>query len=155
VAAEPDHSGAVTLPPVLYGLFFAAGLGLERLAPTDLLPPAVGAVAGPILIAGGILIAVLAFRQFRNAETTVHVHRPSTALITGGPFARSRNPLYLALTLWYAGAAAWLNGAWMLVLLPAAMAALHYGVIVREERYLERKFGDDYRRYCRRVRRWL
>jgi protein-S-isoprenylcysteine O-methyltransferase Ste14 len=155
MATDRDHSGAITLPPVIYGLFFAAGLVLEQLAPTDLLPPAARAVGGSILIATGGLIAFFAFRQFRKAQTTVHVHRATTALITEGPFGRSRNPLYVALTLLYAGLAVAANGGWMLILSPAAMLALNYGVIVREERYLERKFGDDYRRYRNRVRRWL
>ena len=75
--------------------------------------------------------------------------------MTGGPFRYSRNPLYLGLILLYAGIATAVDAVVVLVFLVPAVVVLYYGVIVREERYLERAFGEDYRSYKARVRRWL
>jgi len=75
--------------------------------------------------------------------------------VVTGPFRLSRNPLYLALTLMYVGLALLANALWVLVLLMPLLFMVHFGVVRREERYLERKFGDAYRAYRSRVRRYL
>ncbi len=90
----------------------------------------------------------------RRAGTSPFPDQPSNALVTDGPFRFTRNPIYLAFTLITVGLAALRNTRWILVLLGPALAVLHKGVIEREERYLEQRFGEDYRRYRRRVRRW-
>ena len=89
-------------------------------------------------------------------------HRPDglgrrsvLAIIQSGPFRISRNPVYLADTLCYVGVAILLNTAWPLLFLPVVLLVMHRGVILREERYLEQKFGDEYNSYKMRVRRWL
>ena len=82
-------------------------------------------------------------------------YRPTTTLGTAGPYRYSRNPLYIALTLAYLGAAVVVNTVWPVILLPGLLLVMQWGVISREERYLERRFGDEYRRYRTRVRRWL
>jgi protein-S-isoprenylcysteine O-methyltransferase Ste14 len=89
------------------------------------------------------------------AKTPVDPRKPSTTIVTDGPFRRTRNPGYIALTLVYIGVSLRTNRRWPLVLLPAVIAALDRGVVRREERYLRDRFGDDYREYERRVRRWL
>jgi protein-S-isoprenylcysteine O-methyltransferase Ste14 len=94
-------------------------------------------------------------RQFERAGTNHGTHKPATALVTGGLNRFSRNPIYISLSLIYAGIALLANSAWALVLLVPLLIVMHYGVIVREERYLEMKFGEDYRRYKAAVRRWL
>ena len=93
--------------------------------------------------------------EFRRARTSFDVRKPSTSLITTGPFRFSRNPIYLAMTLLQLGIGIAVDGVWILAALVRALVAMHYGVIVREERYLERKFGDAYRGYKTSVRRWL
>ncbi|MFI5210728.1 MAG: methyltransferase family protein, partial [Gemmatimonadales bacterium] len=67
----------------------------------------------------------------------------------------SRNPMYVGMTLLYLGIALWANSLWPLLLLPAVLVVMRRGVIAREEAYLERRFGDEYRSYRARVRRWL
>jgi protein-S-isoprenylcysteine O-methyltransferase Ste14 len=77
------------------------------------------------------------------------------ALVVDGPFRFTRNPLYLSLTLLYSGTALLLNLLWVVLLLPIALVIMQFGVISREERYLEKKFGQEYLRYKTRVRRWI
>ena len=91
----------------------------------------------------------------RRHKTSFKTDEPSTALITGGPYRYTRNPIYLALSLLYAGIGIAADSPWVLVLLAPLLVVIHYGVIIREERYLERKFADAYRRYKATTRRWL
>jgi protein-S-isoprenylcysteine O-methyltransferase Ste14 len=107
------------------------------------------------LIAFGVLVAAFALSAFRRARAPVNPFARATTLVTRGPFRFSRNPLYLALTVIYLGAAGLLNSLWPVLLLPAVLWFMHWGVIIREERYLERKFGPAYQEYKARVRRWL
>ena len=111
--------------------------------------------AGAALFAIGGVIAGTAIRQFRRAGTDFKTHRPSTAIVTGGLYRHSRNPIYIALALAYAGIAVAADGLWAMALLVPTLVVVHHGVIAREERYLEGKFGDEYLRYKASVRRWL
>jgi len=81
--------------------------------------------------------------------------RPTTALVTDGPYRISRNPMYLGLTLLYLGATALANSAWPLVGLPVIILVMNVVVIPGEEARLEAMFGTTYREYCARVRRWV
>lgn len=154
-ATSRDHSQAITLPPFIFAAFFAAGAVLDALWPVAVLPPAVQYGLGGALLAAGVSVAVPTLRAFRRHRTTLHVRQPATALITDGPFRWSRNPAYLSVTLFYLGAAVMVDSLWIVALSAPAILVLTYGVIMREERYLERRFGDAYRRYRTRVRRWL
>ena len=110
---------------------------------------------GAILILAGLAIALLGALALRRAGTAIPPNRPTTELVTDGPYRYSRNPLYLALTLIYAGVGLIADDLWILILLVPLLLLIHWGVVVREERYLEAKFGEAYRRYKERVRRWL
>jgi protein-S-isoprenylcysteine O-methyltransferase Ste14 len=100
-------------------------------------------------------LALTTFRVLSRAHTPVDPRRPTTALVTEGPFRYSRNPIYVALTLLYLGVAFLVNALWILLLAMPALVVLHYGVIAREEAYLARKFGTAYHQYTAQVRRWL
>ena len=89
------------------------------------------------------------------AETNINPFKPTMSIVSSGPFRFTRNPLYLALTLIYAGLTLVLNTWWCVVLLAPVLLLIHFGVVAREERYLERKFGGSYRQYRARVRRYL
>jgi protein-S-isoprenylcysteine O-methyltransferase Ste14 len=91
----------------------------------------------------------------RRAGTNIRPDQPTLALVTDGAFRFSRNPLYLAAAGLYVGVALLVHALWPLVLLIPMLAVLQWGVVAREERYLEAKFGDAYRAYKARVRRWL
>lgn len=82
-------------------------------------------------------------------------YQPTTAIVTEGPYRFTRNPIYLSLAVLYAGLEVMANALWSLLLLLAVMLIIHYAVILPEERYLEQKFGEEYRSYKAKVRRWL
>jgi len=154
--ADRDRGPGVSVPPpLIYLAAFLIGLGIDRAAPVRIVPYAVGAVLGAVLLAASFVLAAWAFAAFRRARTTIHVWHPASTLVTGGPYRFTRNPMYLALTLLYLGLAVGLDRTWTLALLPVAVATLHYGVIPREEAHLARRFADAYRDYRGRVRRWL
>lgn len=152
---RPDVAGVVAPPP----LILAAGLGAGVLADVALpwlRPPApLRRLLGAPLLAAGVLLAAWAVFTMRRAGTPLNPAQPSTALVTDGPFRLSRNPGYLSLTLAYLGLSFLLGRGWPLALLPGVLAVVQRGVVAREERYLERRFGDAYRRYRQRVPRWL
>ncbi len=155
VGDEPDRPGVIAPPPLIYLLFFLAGLAIDLVWPLPLLPQWVQYVFGlALVILSGMLIA-WTLSMFRRAGTSLNIREPTTALIIRGPFRFSRNPAYISLSLLYLGLAVASGGLWGLVLLVPALAVMHFGVILREERYLERKFGEEYRRYKANVRRWL
>jgi protein-S-isoprenylcysteine O-methyltransferase Ste14 len=114
---------------------------------------AVDFVSG-LLFAGGIGLAVSGARTFRRAKTAVFPNRDASALVTTGPYAATRNPMYMGMTLSYVGASLFVATAWPLLLLPGVVVALQRLVIDREERYLTQTFGQDYLAYQREVGRW-
>ena len=144
-------------PPLIYAALFAVGYTADRIAPMRLFvdPPAAVRLVGWALVALAALLAASAAFLFLRAGTTPDPRRPTTALVVHGPYRFTRNPMYLALALLYLGVALLLNAAWPLVLLPVAIMLVERWVIAREEAYLERRFGDAYRAYQARVRRWL
>ena len=151
----PDNPGVVAPPPLIYAGALALGLVANRLYPMAFLPRAVSRVLGLPLIFGGLAIGLLGFREMRRAETNVDPYKPATAIVTEGPYRFTRNPLYVGMTLVYTGMTALSNALLAAMLLPLVLAVMRRGVIEREERYLERKFGDEYLAYKARVRRWL
>jgi protein-S-isoprenylcysteine O-methyltransferase Ste14 len=153
--AHRDAPGVIAIPPLIYVGFLALGFAVDWLVPAAFLPDGVQYAAGLALIAAGAAIVVPVVRGFRGAGTNLDVRKPATALVTAGPFRFSRNPAYVALSLLHAGIAVMADNPWALGLLAPALLVMHFGVILREERYLERKFGAEYLRYKASVRRWL
>jgi protein-S-isoprenylcysteine O-methyltransferase Ste14 len=150
-----DTAGVIARPPLIYLGALGVGLGLDAVVGSGSLPSPVAIPAGSaLLIAGAGLLGSFA-RAFRGAETPIDPGTPSTAIVTSGAFRLTRNPAYLGMALAYAGIAIVSNAPWALVPLPAAIAIIDRGVIAREERYLERKFGALYTDYKRGVRRWI
>jgi len=149
-----DHAHVLAPPPLIFALPLLAGLVLQHFRPQAVLPTAWAHLLGPliVLLGFGALPAVLAFRR---AGTHPQPWRPVTALVVTGPYRFTRNPMYLGATLFYIGTSLWVNSLWPLLLLPIVLWIMNRGVIAREEAYLERRFGDEYRSYRARVRRWL
>jgi len=145
----------LVLPPLLYGVALAAGFLLQWIAGRPILPSSVRYWVGGVVLASGVVLALWGRRVMERAGTNVNPTLPTTALVATGPFRFSRNPLYVALTLIYIGLALLTNALWVLVLIVPVLFVMHYGVVRREERYLDAKFGDAYRAYCSRVRRYL
>ncbi len=150
-----DRAGVIAPPPLLYAAVFAVGYALDHCYPVSLRPDASAAWLGWAMLAAGLGILALGALSLKRAGTPMNPYRPSTVLVTAGPYRYSRNPLYIALMLAYLGTAVVVNTVWPIMLLPGLLFLMQWGVIAREERYLERRFGDEYRRYQARVRRWL
>jgi protein-S-isoprenylcysteine O-methyltransferase Ste14 len=102
-----------------------------------------------------VVVGLAGQQALRRAGTPILPGRTTTALVVRGPYRFSRNPLYVGLTLLYLAIACGLGMLWPILLLPLVLVAMHWLVIVPEERYLEAKFGDEYRAYRARVRRWV
>ncbi|MCG8607345.1 isoprenylcysteine carboxylmethyltransferase family protein, partial [bacterium] len=137
---DPDRPGVLAPPPLVYVLAIAAGGLLNRVVPAPAVPPWAEAAGGGVIFASFALMTWGGV-QFRRAGTSFNAHTADTAVVTTGPYRFSRNPLYVGLTGVTAGLALTMNQAWILAMLIPAVAAMRFGVIGREERYLERKFG--------------
>ncbi|HEX6477708.1 MAG TPA: isoprenylcysteine carboxylmethyltransferase family protein [Ktedonobacteraceae bacterium] len=151
----PDNPGVIAPPPVIYAGPLVVGLMLNLKFPMRFLPRKVASILGATLIGTSVALVSQAFQRMRRAGTNVNPTEPATVLVTEGPFNYTRNPLYLSMTLFYAGVSILVNALWAMLLLPAVLFVINRGVINREERYLERKFGEQYKQYKERVRRWL
>jgi len=153
-----DSAGVIAPPPLIALAAVVLGLALDWLLPayvvSMLLSLTERIIIGAMLIAAGGALAIPAMRGFRSAGTHVEPWKPSSALVTGGIFGWLRNPMYVGLALIVAGLGIALASDWMLVMLVPAVLLLHFGVVKREERYLEAKFGDAYRAYKERVPRY-
>ncbi|MGH9890670.1 MAG: methyltransferase family protein [bacterium] len=153
--ADSDRPNVIALPPLLYGIGFTIALLLDVWGPLKILSAGIAFWLGMAFLALGGALAFWGQRTMRRAGTNVSPSLPTTALVTDGPFRFSRNPLYVALTVLYLGLTLAVNTLWALPVLVPLVATMHYGVIKREEQYLEAKFGDSYRSYRAAVRRWL
>jgi protein-S-isoprenylcysteine O-methyltransferase Ste14 len=150
-----DAPGVITFPALLLLVALALGVGAHFLFPLPVFPHAVVRVLGGILAVIAAIIAGSARAQMLKAGTNVLPTLPTTAIVASGPYRFTRNPMYLALCLLNLGVGLLLCDVTPIVLTFVLAAVLHWGVILREERYLERKFGGLYSDYKDRVRRWL
>ncbi len=156
-SSTPDVAGVIALPPLIVLGFLAAAAVLEAIVPLPLpvTHSLVRYVAGAMLAAGGFFIIAIGTRRFAAAGTNVPPTLPTTALVVDGIYRRTRNPLYLGMTLVYLGLGVAAGSLWAIGLVVPLLWVINVGVVKREERYLERKFGNVYRAYKARVRRWI
>jgi len=153
-----DTAGVIAPPPLLGLAAIVLGLLLDWIAPAYLLSVMLSwgtrLLLGLELIAAGVALVYAAQKAFRAAHTHVEPWKPSTALVTTGIFAWLRNPMYVGGMAILVGLAVLLASDWMVVMTVLAGLVLHFGVVKREERYLQAKFGEAYRRYCAAVPRY-
>jgi protein-S-isoprenylcysteine O-methyltransferase Ste14 len=154
MANERDTAGVIAFPPLIFAVPLAIGVVSDRVLSRRRLPPALRFLSLGFFAAAASLV-VPAVAEFKRADTHIDPFEETTALIETGPFSYTRNPLYSALTLTYVGVALLTRTRLPLRLLPAVLWLMNTGVVEREERYLERKFGERYRAYKQRVPRWL
>ncbi len=152
---EQDKAGVVAPPPLIYLGTLIFGLLLGRRFPTSFLPRKLARGLGVPLLGGGALLLGWFERAMRQADTPASPYKPVERIAKERPFRYSRNPGYLAMAMIYTGIASLANALWAVLLLPVALLAIQRGVIEREERYLERKFGEEYLSYKAQVRRWI
>ena len=151
-----DRPDVIARPPRFYGAALAIGLIADYFWPLAMVPGVtIQYWIGGALIVIGVVIASIAFRQFHLAGTNVPTPLPTTALVTGGIYRFSRNPIYVAMTAIYVGIAVAVDMVWILAMLAPVLVVMRYGVIAREEVYLDLKFGDEYRKFKRSTRRWV
>ena len=152
---DPDNPGVHVPTPLIYLLPLLLGLLLDRRSYLPFLSRGMGHIVGWPLIGGGVALLGWFLQTMRNADAPVRCDRPVPKLTTDGPFGYSRNPAYLGLAMVYAGIAALRNSLWSILQLPAVLLVIQREVVGREERYLERAFGEEYLDYKSRVRRWM
>jgi protein-S-isoprenylcysteine O-methyltransferase Ste14 len=150
-----DSPGVAVFPPILFAATLGLGVLLHWIWPVAVGPPLIVRLLGLVILVASGVLARAAEKAMRRAGTNIRPDQPTLAIATDGPFRFTRNPLYLASVGLYLGIALLVNALWPLVLVPPMLAVLDWGVIRREERYLEAKFGPSYREYRARVRRWL
>ena len=153
--AEGETAGVIAPPPLLFVVPLTLALVVEHFRPWPFLPQTLARVLGAALVLAGSGLALPAVFAFRRAGTHAEPWKPTTAFVVRGPYRFTRNPMYVGMVLVNIGIAALANSLWPLLVLPVSVALVRWGVIAREERYLERKFGAEYRAYKERVRRWL
>ena len=151
-----DTSNAIVRPPLALLVALLVGLGLDWLYPLKFLAAGFPRIwVGGLVFAAGLALAVWAIMTIRGAGTEVQTNRPTTAIVSDGPYRFTRNPIYAGMILGLIGAAIGFDTLWILVATIPFYLVIRYGVIAREEAYLEHKFGDMYLGYKSRVRRWL
>jgi protein-S-isoprenylcysteine O-methyltransferase Ste14 len=155
MANEKDNPGVLAPPPLIFLSGLLVGGFVSLFYPLTFLPTIFSLVAGILLIIAGLVIILAAFGKMRSAATNVEPWKPTTAIIEDGIYGISRNPIYLAMILIYFGVSFTFNSFWFLPSLVPVLTVLYYGVILREEKYLEHKFGDEYLNYKNRVNRWI
>jgi protein-S-isoprenylcysteine O-methyltransferase Ste14 len=153
-----DYPGVIAPPPLIVAAALVAGLLLDWLVPayvlSVLLSLATRLFFGGLLTVGGLGLIWLAGHQFHRLGTNALPWQPSLVLATGEIYGHLRNPMYVGMIMIAVGVAIALASDWTLVLLVPAAFALHRGVVLREERYLTAKFGEDYRQYLAKVPRY-
>jgi protein-S-isoprenylcysteine O-methyltransferase Ste14 len=152
---EPDTAGVVAPPPLIFVAGLIVGFALEAVLPSVDLPALVEWGLGGLLVLAGLGLLLTFNASFSRKGTAVEPWKPTTAIVTTGPYRFTRNPAYVGMALTYAGIAVLSSALWVFVPLPFVLAVIDRGVIAREERYLERKFGEEYLAYKRTVRRWV
>ncbi len=154
---ESDSPGIYIPPPVFFAVTFLLGIFLQRKFPisTTFFDLEISTVFGDFFIIISLIIGFSALLQFYKTRNTFKTHRPATSLQTSGVYSISRNPMYTGSYMFYIGLAFMIGNWWNFIFLPLLFFVFKGYVIRKEERYLERKFGQEYLDYKSRVRRWL
>ena len=156
MADTTDTANVIFRPPIAWAVAVLAGLVLNWLPPLPFVPAAVPTGwLGAMVFAIALALFVWAIATITLAGSNVPTNLPTTTIVDTGPYRFTRNPIYLSMVLGLIGLAIALNSLWLLLTLVPFAVVIRYGVIAREEAYLERKFGDIYCNYRARVRRWL
>lgn len=158
---DTGTAGAIARPPFLFVTAILLGFVADHLLRLPFPVTRIGVVhwisaaCAGLLIIAGVTVFAAGIRSFSNAATPVQGTKPTEALVTTGIHGWSRNPIYLGMFLVYLGIGLVVRSPWILMLTLPLAVTMRYGVVAREEVYLERRFGDAYRGYKARVRRWM
>ncbi len=150
-----DHAGVAFHPPIVLVLAIGAGFGLRSFVNLSFLPESLTTTLGPMTSGVAFALFFWAVATMRRNGGSIPTGEPTDVIVERGPYRLSRNPIYLGMILLLIGVGIWNNSLWYLVISILFAVLLTWGVIIREERYLERKFGEAYLGYKARVRRWI
>jgi len=152
---RPDNPGVIAFPPLIWLVNAVISVLVHLFVQIPIMRHGICLVCGIVFIILAPTLALSAFRTMKSAGTNVHPSEPALTIVRGGPFRFTRNPLYLALCLLQIALGFFLND-WITLLFVVPLTVIfHYGVVLREERYLTAKFGESYLQYKREVRRWI
>ena len=152
---EEDRPGVPIAPPLLFVVPILASLAFEWLVPTSFAHGASRWTLGALIFVAGIALNVGGFVTEKRAGTDPIPFNPTTRIVAHGLYRFTRNPMYVGFAFTTFGLAILVDSTWMLLAIPIGLVLIDRIVVVREERYLERKFGEEYLNYKRRVRRWI
>jgi protein-S-isoprenylcysteine O-methyltransferase Ste14 len=155
LSSGEDRPGVPIAPPLLFVIPILASLVIEWFVPTSLVHGTFRWIIGVLFFLAGIALNVGGFIAQKRAGTDPIPFNPSTRIVSHGLYRFTRNPMYIGFALCTLGLAILVDSAWMLLAVPIGLVLIDRIVITREERYLERKFGEEYLNYKRRVRRWV
>ena len=154
---KQDSPGVYIPPPLFYILIFIAGVFIQKKIPlndTLFKSPAIK-ILGIVFFIIALFFSVRSLRQFFKSKNTLILIKPASSLQTDGVYSLSRNPMYVALTIIYLAVTCFVGNWWNIILLPLLLLIVQEYIIKREEKYLDRQFGRQYRGYKLKVRRWL
>jgi len=152
---RPDNPGVIAFPPLIWLVNAVISVLVHLFIRAPIMRYGICLVCGIIFISLAPTLAISASRSMKAAGTNVRPSEPALAIVRGGPFRFTRNPMYLALCLLQVALGFFLND-WITLLFVVPLALIfHYGVVLREEKYLTAKFGEPYLQYKRAVRRWI
>ena len=152
---EEDRPGVPIAPPLLFVIPIVASLVIEWFIPTSFVHGAFRWLIGALFFLAGIALNVSGFITQKRAGTDPIPFNPSTRIVSHGLYRFTRNPMYIGFALWTFALAILVDSAWTLLAVPIGLILIDRIVITREERYLERKFGEEYPNYKGSVRRWI
>jgi protein-S-isoprenylcysteine O-methyltransferase Ste14 len=151
-----DTAQVVIRPPLAWALAVIVGFALDWLMPLPFVPAGMPAGwLGGAVFAAALALLAWAIATITGAGSNVPTNRPTMSIVETGPYRLTRNPIYLAMMLALVGLAIAFDNLWLLLTLVAFALVIRYGVVAREEAYLDRKFGEVYRGYRAHVRRWV
>ena len=155
---DTETAGVIMRPPFLFFGALLLGFVLDHVLALQFPLPRIDMVhriVAGCLILMGIAVFAASVRNFTRAATPVPGNKPTRVLVTTGIHGWSRNPIYVGMFLVYCGIGTAVRSPSILILALPLAIIIRYGVVAREEAYLERRFGDTYRDYMARVRRWF
>ena len=150
-----DHANVRVPPPVIYLTFLVSGIVMDSPWTSGQLSTPSDMVAGAVVLAVAVVLSLYCVPRHHKEGSNIEPWKPTTKIFSDGIYGRSRNPIYLAMALLFAGIALAAGSTMALVYLIPCLLVIHFYVIAREESYLEQKFGDEYLDYKARVRRWI
>jgi protein-S-isoprenylcysteine O-methyltransferase Ste14 len=154
---KQDSPGVYIPPPLFYILTFIAAVLIQKEIPLNdtLFKSPAMKIPGTFFFIIALFFSVRSLRQFFKSKNTLILIKPASSLQTDGVYSTSRNPMYVALTILYLAVTCFIGNWWNIILLPLLLLVVQEYIIKREEKYLDRQFGRQYKEYKLKVRRWL